>query len=99
MASCEIGFELPREYTSFLYLHTHLGDIGTVEAVCKVWNNFNGWRDNTLRIKCVNEQVGQITLTGRCVDINQTIMICSYLVSNAVSVTYEKTVITTSIEI
>lgn len=55
--------------------------------------------DNALRIKCVNDQIGQITLTGRCADINQAVMICSYLVSNVVSVTYEKTVITTSIEI
>lgn len=33
----DFDFKLPLEYESFKYLHVHLGDIGTVEAVliCK----------------------------------------------------------------
>lgn len=93
------SFELPREYTSFLYLNTHLGDVGTVEAVCKVWNSFNGWQTNSLRIKSVDEFLGEITLTGKCVDEPKAVMICKYLVSNHVSVKYEKTITTISVEI
>lgn len=93
------GFELPKEYTSFLYLHTHLGDVGTVEAVCKVWNSFNGWQENSLRINRLDERLGEITLTGKCIDVNKALLVCSYLVSSHVSVKYEKSVLTVSLEV
>ena len=70
-----------------------------MEAVCKVWNSFNGCQTNSLRIKSVDEFLGEITLTGRCVDDSKALMICKYLVSNHVSVKYEKTITTISVEV
>lgn len=93
------GFELPKEYTSFLYLHTHLGDVGTIEAICKVWNSFNGWQQNSLRINKVDERLGEITLTDKCIDVNQALLVCSYLVSCHVYVKYEKSLLTASLEV
>lgn len=91
-------FKLPPEYASFPYLR-HLGDVGTVDAICKVWNTVNGWQNNSLRIKEVNEKLGQIILTGRCTDSEQAVMICKYLTSWPISVRYEKTITTISIEV
>lgn len=93
------GFELPKEYTSFLYLHTHLGDVGTVEAICKVWNSFNGWQQNSLRIKRVDDELGKIILTGNCTHIEKALSVCRYLVSCHVFVGYEKSITTISVEV
>lgn len=95
----DFDFKLPLEYESFKYLHVHLGDIGTVEAVCKVWNQVKVWQNNSLRIKEVNEQLGQIILTGRCVDTEQAVLICKYLTSHPISIKYEKTIMTIDIEV
>lgn len=92
-------FQLPVEYTSFLYLRAHLGDVATVEAICKVWNSVNGWQNNSLRVKEVDENLGHIIITGRCTDEELACMICSYLVCTHVRVKYEKTITTINIEV
>ena len=95
----ELGYKLPPEYTSFIHLHPHLGDIGTVEAICKVWNSVNGWQNNSLRIREVNENLGHIIITGRCTDEELAQMICNYLVCTHVRVKYEKTITTICVEV
>lgn len=92
------SFELPVEYTSFIYLHSHLGDVATVEAICRVWNSVNGWQNNSLRVKEVDENLGYIIITGRCTDEELACMICNYLVCTHVRVKYEKTIRTESWE-
>ena len=95
----KLDFVLPPQYESFVYLTTHLGDVGNIKAVCAVWNIVNGWKNNSLRVKSIDEGIGEIILTGRCTDVEQAVSICSYLVSGMVHVRYEKTITTITVEI
>lgn len=93
----EIGYKLPPEYTSLIYLHQRLGDIDTVDTACYIWNRLH--TGDSLRINKVEEMLGTIHLTGKCSDTEAALNICRFITTICVGVTYEKTIITESWEI
>lgn len=90
-----MDFTTPPEYESLLYLHTHLGDIKTVEYVCIIWNRLHHM--NSLRIKRVDEDYGTITLTGRCDDVSLATKICNWLRTACAQIKHEPTIISVEV--
>lgn len=85
-------YKVPEAYQSLVYLHTYLGDVRTVEAVCHIWNQLN-WGTCKVRIKSVDEGSSHIKLTGKCQDTDRLLALCRYLTSSCVLVTYEPTIV------
>lgn len=90
----------PPEYESLLYLHTHLGDIKTVEYVCIIWNRLH--HNNSLRINTVDNRVDKdfctIILTGVCDDVESVIQICYWLPTLCmVQIKHEPTIISVEV--
>lgn len=92
-------FKLPKEYISLCYLHSYLGTIKTVEAVCHIWNKLNSdyvtLQLDNVRIKTIIDKGAdaKIILTGVCSNIDEFLEIVNYLKTPMVQVTYEPTVI------
>lgn len=97
MSYQDIGYKLPTEYTSLVYLHTHIGDVTTVEYICNIWNKLH--QGDTLRILRVNNPEGFIVITGKCVDTASALDICRYLTTLGVGVRHEKTIRTETWEV
>lgn len=83
----EIGYELPVEYESLLYLSR--GDIGTVKDVCTVWNCLHPI--DTVRVG--RTSLWEIYIIGRCCDVQGLLDICNYLTTSVARVSHEKTII------
>jgi hypothetical protein len=93
----EIGYKLPPEYASLVYLHQRLGDVETVDAACYIWNRLH--TGDTLRVNKVDEKFGTIWLTGKCVELESALDICKYITTFGVTIDYTRTIVTKSWEV
>lgn len=87
---------IPKEYESLSILQRQIGDIKTIKYFCYLWNHYNN--ADTLRYKG-DDGIGEIVITGKCADLEESLRICRLITSFGVAVRHEETRFTVNIDV